>query len=144
MNDPITQNAAVAVQQLQGRVPGAWDYSAASLEVVDTLLASFSRHVATLMPKLVENLIQMVSCYVLEVGKREHGGQYAWYREGGHTVLVVGEPRFSVAFSPYGVVRERLFGSPVHSTASLYRTFSESVRSAAPGTRAAWGIAPPS
>lgn len=145
MIDPVTQNAAVAVQQLEGRVPGAWDYSPQSLPIVDRLLSAFAAHSGQLLPKLIENLVQMVSCYVLEVGRRQHGGQYAWYPPGQCTVLVVGEPKFRIAFSPYDAVRQRLLGSPLHATETIYRAFSNSVATATPGTSAAWGIvaAPP-
>jgi len=44
--------------------------------------------------------------------------------------------------SPFDVVRNRLNGSPLHSTSTIYRAFSESVRKAAPRTSAVFGFFP--
>lgn len=142
LTDPITHNAELAVQRLQGRVPGAWDYSAASLEVVDLFLAAAAPQISKLAPGDAQALANIIGCYVLEVGLREHGGEYQRFAGRQESVLVVDRGTYQVALIPFDTVRARLAGRPGKPVALLYRQFSENVRSGAVGSRVLHGLDP--
>lgn len=138
----IAHNAALAVERLQGKAPGAWDYTADSLKAVDAVLDALSPHRTQIDPATFDALVNIVGCYVLEVGLREHGGHYAYFEPGKHSVLVVRGPDFQVALSAFDVVENRLKGSPLHSTWTIYRAFSDQVRAAEPETAKTFGFFP--
>ena len=58
------------------------------------MLAEASAQVLT--PASKEALIELLGCYILEVGFRQHGGRFSWYEERKQPVLVVGEPEFTL------------------------------------------------
>lgn len=47
-------------------------------------------------PASREALIEVLGCYILEVGFRQHGGRFSWYEERKQPVLVVGKPEFTL------------------------------------------------
>lgn len=136
----IAHNAALAVERLQGRVPGQWDYTHESLRAVDAVIDHLSPHREHMEKGMFDALVNIIGCYVLEVGRREHGGDYAYFEPGKHSVLVVRGPDFQVALSAFDVVENRLKGSPLHSTWMIYRAFSEQVRAAEPETSKTFGF----
>lgn len=138
----IAHNAALAVERLQGRLPGRWDYTPDSLRVVDAVIDHLAPHRAELDQGTFDALVNIIGCYVLEVGLREHGGKYAYFEPGKHSVLVVVGSNFQVALSAFDVVENRLKGSPLHSTWMIYRAFSDQVRAAEPQTSRAFGFFP--
>lgn len=138
----IAHNAALAVERLQGKAPGEWDYTPDSLRAVDAVIDALSPHRAQIDPGTFGALVNIIGCYVLEVGRREHGGHYAYFEPGKHSVLVFVGPNFQVALSAFDVVENRLNGSPLHSTWMIYRAFSDQVRAAEPQTSKAFGFFP--
>lgn len=136
----IEHNAALAVERLQGRVPGQWDYTHESLRAVDAVIDHLSPHRDQMEKGMFDALVNIIGCYVLEVGRREHGGHFAYFEPGKHSVLVVPGPNFQVALGAFDVVQNRLNGSPLHSTWMLYRAFSEQVRAAEPETSKTFGF----
>jgi hypothetical protein len=134
MTNQIQENAASAVEQLQGRSGGRLDYSPKSLSAVEEMLAEASKQ--SLAPKSREALIELLGCYILEVGLREHGGKYAYFEARKQPVLVVGEPAFHVAMITFDKVRGRLSGDLGDNIPFFYQGFSDRVREAVPGTNA--------
>ncbi|MCR8959735.1 hypothetical protein M0765_018920 [Variovorax sp. S2] len=85
-----------------------------------------------------EALVELLGCYILEVGFREFGGKWSWYEKGTQPVLVVGEPEFHVAMMSFDKVRGRLSGDVGDNIPFFYAGFSERARSAEPGVRATY------
>lgn len=134
MTNQVQANAASAVEQLQGRAGGKLDYSPASLSIVEEMLAEASGQ--SLKPDARDALIELIGCYILEVGFREHGGKFGWFEEGKQPVLVVGEPAFHVAMIAFEKVRGRLSGDVGDNIPFFYQGFSDRAHEAKPGTRA--------
>jgi hypothetical protein len=134
MTNQIQANAASAVEQLQRRAGDRLDYSAASLQAVEEMLAEASTQVLSAASR--DALVELLGCYILEVGMRTHGGRYAWYEDRKQPVLVVGEPNFHVAIITFDKVRGRLSGNRGDNIPFFYEGFAERVRTAKPGTDA--------
>ena len=134
MSNQIQENAESAVKQLQARAGGKLDYSPGSLAVVEEMLGEAATQ--QLKPESREALIELLGCYILEVGMREHGGKYAYFEARKQPVLVVGEPSFHVAMVTFDKVRGRLSGDLGDNIPFFYEGFSERVRNATPGTSA--------
>lgn len=136
LSDQVHENATLAVKQFQDRARGKLDYSASSLSEIEDMLDEAARHAADLKAGTIETLVELIGCYILEVGFREHGGKFAWYAERKQPVLIVGEPAFHVAMITFDKVRGRVSGDKDDNIPFFYQGFSERVRAAAPGTRA--------
>ncbi len=134
MTNQVQINAASAVKQLQGRAGGRLDYSPASLQAVEEMLAEASSQ--ALRPEAREALIELLGCYILEVGFREFGGKWSWFEERKQPVLIVGEPEFHVAMIAFDKVRGRLSGDAGDNIPFFYEGFAERARKAEPGVRA--------
>lgn len=134
MTNQVQINAESAVKQLQERVSRLLDYTPESLEAVESILAGASAQVLT--PASKEALIELLGCYILEVGFRQHGGRFSWYEERKQPVLVVGEPEFHVAMIAFDKVRGRLSGDVGDNIPFFYQGFSDRAKEGRPGTRA--------
>ena len=88
MTNQIQANAASAVQQLQARAGGKLDYSPASLAVVEEMLAEAAAQ--SLSQPSREALIELLGCYILEVGLREPGGNWLDRLCGGALLALAG------------------------------------------------------
>lgn len=86
----------------------------------------------------IEAIIELVGCYILEVGYREHGGKFSWYEKGQQPVLIVGEPTFHVAMMAFDKVRGRVSGDRGDNIPFFYEGFRERVNGATPGSRAVY------
>jgi hypothetical protein len=122
--------AAQAVALLQERAAGRLDYSPASLEAVDDILAEAAGYAAELPESSVVGLMQQLGCYVLEVARRRYGGTYYWHEEGEQPVLVVGEPQAHVGLMAWSKAMGRLAGDAGDNLAFLFAGFA--ARAAAP------------
>lgn len=136
--DPLTrqisERAESAVEKLQARAPDELDFSEASLTAIEALLAEVSDLVPEMPDQHVTNLVQLVGCYVLEVGRRAFGGQYFWLQERDQPVLVVGEPEYRVAIITFDKVRGRANGDEADNIPFFFDGFAERARNADPGT----------
>jgi hypothetical protein len=112
------------------------EFSEASLAIVEEMVAEAAAFFAQTAPDQRENTTQNFGCYVLEVGRREFGGRYAWFDQRDQPVLVVGEPDFRVALMAWDKVRGRLAADPADDIPFFYAGFAERVRKAQPGTYA--------
>lgn len=112
------------------------DYSEKSLEMVEELLEEAGEFYPELPPDAARRTMQSFGCYILEVARREFGGEYLWFEERDQPVLVVGEPEYHVALMTWDKVHGRLSGDSADNIPFFYAGFAERVRSAPPGTRA--------
>jgi hypothetical protein len=138
LSDQVHENAAQAVKQLQGRAKEKLDYSVSSLQVVEEILDEVARNNANIKAQEIEALIELVGCYILEVGYREHGGEFSWYEEGQQPVLIVGEPTFHVAIMSFDKVRGRISGDLGDNIPFFYEGFTERAKLGTHGTRAVY------
>ena len=134
LQNDIARFAAEAVAQLTERAGGALDFSPASLHHVEEILGEASACRAELSDEIVSTLVERLGCYVLEVARREFGGEYFWH-DTEQPVLVVGEPAFHVALTAWEKVRSRLNGDASDNLPFHYAGFAQRARSAEPGMR---------
>jgi len=133
LKDEVVTIAAQAVAALQSRTGGRLDYSEASLSVIEDALAECCQY--PISEDLRSKIVQQFGCYVLEVARRQFGGEYRWYEKGQQPILIVGEPAFHVAMMTWDKVRGRLSGDTADNIPFFYAGFAEQALSAAPGTR---------
>ena len=131
----VATHAEGAVSASRTRGGEVLDYSEASLQTLEVMLAEASLHVSTMSEAGRANVVQLFGSYVLEVGRRNHGGQYFWLEAREEPVLVYGEPEFHLALLAWGKVRGRLVGNPADNIPFHYAGFSERARSPQPGSR---------
>jgi hypothetical protein len=112
---------------------GVLDYSEASIQVVENILAMASTHVPQMQKQAVDGLVEVFGCYVLEVGRRQFGGRYCWDGQSNQPVLVVGEPNFRIAMMTFDRVQSRLRGNPEDHIPFFFEGFAGRVRKAQPG-----------
>jgi hypothetical protein len=132
--EEVTAAAERAIVSLQARAGGRLDYSIASLEAVDEMLAEVSGYVADLDETVVTGLVQQLGCYVLEVGRRAFGGEYFWHDEGEQPILVVGEPEAHVALMSWSKVVGRLTGDVGDDIPFFFNGFAEKAAHPEPGS----------
>jgi hypothetical protein len=134
LTEQVIRTAANAVEMSNRRGLGELDFSEASLSIVEQLVEEAAAYFEEMTPDQREILAQDFGCYILEVARREFGGQYAWSKRRDQPVLAVGEPKFRVALMTWDKVRGRLSGDPADNIRFLYTGFAERVRRAEPGT----------
>lgn len=134
LTQEVTEAAtrAVSLSELMGSAP--LDYSTESLEIVEEMLAEVIAVTGgELNPDRVDMLVEDFGCYILEVGRKESGGRYAWFDQRDQPVLIVGEPDFRVAMITWDKVRGRLNGDKADNIPFFYAGFAGRVREAKPG-----------
>ena len=132
--EEVVASAERAVVSLQARAGGRLDYSVASLEAVDEMLAEASAYVAELDEDVVTGLVQQVGCYVLEVARRAYGGTYYWHPDGEQPILVAGEPAAHVAIMTWSKVVGRLTGDAGDEIPFFFAGFAERAAEPEPGS----------
>lgn len=135
VQDEVLSAAERAVASLQERAGGRLDFSVASLQAVDEILAEASAYVGDLDEAVVTGLVQQIGCYVLEVGRRAFGGEYFWHEEGEQPILVVGEPEAHVALMTWSKVVGRLTGDEADDIVFFFQGFAGKAATPEPGTR---------
>ncbi len=133
IHEEVATAAERAVTSLQARAGGRLDYSVASLQAVDEMLVEVSAYVAELDEAVVTGLVQQLGCYVLEVGRREYGGEYYWHEEGEQPILVVGEPAAHVALLAWSRVVGRLTGDEGDDIVFFFDGFAAKAAQPEPG-----------
>lgn len=127
----ITAAAEQAVALCELRPASELDFSVASLSIVEEMLAEAAEYTDLTSDQLT-GLAQQFGSYILEVGRREFGGRYAWDSDREQPVLVVGEPRFRVAMIAWDKVRGRVSGDAGDNIPFFYSGFAERSRRAQP------------
>ncbi|MCC3316788.1 hypothetical protein [Nocardia africana] len=136
VNTDIVSAAERAVALSKARDGQVLDYSEASLAIVEDLLAEISSYAADMTDTEVQTLVECFGCYVLEVGRRAHGGRYQWFDQREEPILVVEGPDFRIAMITWGRVRGRIEGDPGDNIPFFYDGFAQRVRAAEPATDA--------
>lgn len=136
LQDEVVRMAAAAVENLQERVQGGLDYTSSSLAKIEEILTEAAGYRDRLSEEQVQTIAQMVGCYILEVGRRDLGGEYFWHEDREQPILVVGEPDFHVALMTWDKVKSRLRGDAADNIPFFYDGFAERARQAEKGTRA--------
>jgi hypothetical protein len=133
--DDVVSTAKRAVTTFYERSNDGLDFSEDSLSIVEEMLAEASDYVGEMPQLQVSGLIQLLGCYILEVARTAHGGEYAWIDDTRGPVLVVGEPETHIAISTWDKVRGRLSGDPADNIPFFYQGFAEMARKRPPGQR---------
>ena len=132
----VNRMADEALEILRASTGSPPDFSRASLAVVDAALEEASAHPDDFTKDQSMKLVQRLGCYFLEVLRREVGGTYKWYRDGGQPALVIGEPQFHISIIAWERVAGRLAGNKGDSVVLYFEAVLQHVRAAKPGTRA--------
>jgi hypothetical protein len=135
IHDEVQRMASCAVETLRDHPAGLLDYSRKSLEVIEAALAEASPYQAELPDEHIRTLAQELGCYVLEVARREFGGQYFWHDQLGQPVLVIGEPHKHVAIVTWDKIKGRLAGDTGDNILFFLAGFAECVVNSEAGTR---------
>src|SRR5262245_44554900 len=84
LNTDVINAAQRAVDRARQRPASNLDFSHASLQIVEDMLAEAATYASGLSVSQNEELRQSFGCYILEVGRRQFGGRYfAHSGEGG-------------------------------------------------------------
>jgi hypothetical protein len=136
LQQEVARMAEEAVAIVRDRTGETLDFTAGSLSYVEDTLEEASGYFSDLSEDQAVKLVQWFGCYVLEVGRREFGGEYRWYTERDQPVLVVGEPTFHVAMIAWDRVRGRVSGDKGDNVPFFYDGFAERARRGQLGDRA--------
>jgi hypothetical protein len=133
--EDVVSTAKRAVETFHDRSNGGLDFSESSLSIVEEMLAEASDYVSEMPTSQISGLVQLLGCYVLEVARATHGGEYAWIDETRGPVLVVGEPQRHIAIATWDKVRSRLHGDPADNIPFFYQGFADLAKMLPPGRR---------
>jgi hypothetical protein len=133
--EDVVSTAGRAVATFHDRSNGGLDYSENSLSIVEEMLAEASDYVSEMPPSQVSELVRLLGCYVLEVARATHGGEYAWIDDTRGPVLVVGEPQTHIAIATWDKVRSRLRGDPADNIPFFHQGFADMAKTRLPGQR---------
>lgn len=103
------------------------DFSERSVEDIEAIIAGMSATADALSPEDRSKIIHGAGSYLLEVGRRQFGGNHQVYAERGVPVLVVGEPEFAAAYLTYDKVAGRLAGDEADNLPFHYLGLKEAV-----------------
>lgn len=131
----VQNTAEKALAAFQDRAEGKLDFSEASLEIVEEMLAEAAEFRDDLPEAQIDSLVQMFGCYILEVGRRRFGGEYLWHDQQQEPVLVVGEPLTHIAIATWGKVRGRIAGDEANNIPFFFSGFANDAAEATPGKR---------
>jgi hypothetical protein len=126
--DSQTKELAAEAVVMAKRLGKTLDYSEASLEVVEALLAEASEAIETISEDVQEALVQQLGCYLLAVGHRAYGGRTLWFEERQQPILVVGEPDARIAIATWDKVRSRLQGDEADNMPFFWAGFASRAR----------------
>lgn len=132
----VAASAEEAVQQLRARSGEPLDYSPASLQAIEEILAEASAYYLEIPNHQLDFLVQGVGCYILCVAHRQFGGRFYWHREREQPMLMVGEPERNIAMVTWDKVRGRLQGDVGDHIPYFYEGFAERVATAPAGDSA--------
>ncbi len=112
------------------------DYSEASVNALESYLADLADF--SLTKDQQENAAQLFAAYLLEVGRRAHGGFFQWWDARDAPVLVVGAPDRHIGMLALDKVRGRIGGDAADAIPFFYSGFAERVRMGKPGDSATY------
>ena len=104
------------------------DFSEASLTIVEEILEELSDFIDSIAANEIENIVNLFSCYVLEVARREYGGQYCWHESEKAPMLVVKKYKSRISIMTVAKVRNRLLGDTADNIPFFYRGFADRIK----------------
>ena len=134
--EQVARTAVNAVEMSEVMSYGVLEYSESSLAILEQMAEEVVGYFEEMTTDQRETASQQFGCYILEVGRRQFGGRYAWFEQRSQPVLIVGEPAFRVAMITWDKVLGRLSGNSAYNIPFFYSGFAERVRRAEPGTDA--------
>lgn len=138
-NDEFTQGmidlAAEGVDFFEARFDG-FDYSVASLSVIEELLEEASDFYEDMPTERQDEVVAQIGAYVFEVARRNFGGRYFWYDARNQPILVTGLPDFEISLLAYDKVRGRLVNGAEDNIPFFFEGYADRVRNAKPGDKA--------
>lgn len=131
----IATAAGRALASLGKRSGTPFDVSEATLPAIDSAIEEASRYIDELPSDVLNELVRDFGSLVLEVGRRQFGGRYAWLDSSEEPVLITGEPDRHIAMASWSKVRGRLLGEAADSVSFLYSGFAKQAASSPVGTK---------
>ena len=113
------------------------DYSRRSLGDLERVLAQCAEWLSDEVgSETFENFVRTMGRYVMEVARREFGGEYRWSEEHDEPVIVCGGDATNVGMLALTKVRGRLGGDAGDNIPFFYEGFAAEVARTIPGRRA--------
>lgn len=131
----VLKCAERVVQMSRDRSRRVLDYSDASIDLAEEMLAEAAAHASRMSEAQRRRLSQDIGCYVLEAARRNHGGRYVWADDRNEPSLLSGEPHFAITLFCW----DRVYGRLLDDEARIppfYAAYVDRVRQAKPGERA--------
>ena len=129
-----TKRLAAEAVQLATAMGKKLDYSEASIEVVEKLLAMIAPEFPHLSEAAQDLTVHRFGCYLLEAGLRTYGGRLLWEPDRQEPVLVVGEPDCRIAVMTWDKVRARLGGDEADNIVFFWAGFTTRAKKRAAGS----------
>lgn len=126
--DPETARLAEGAVAFAAGLGKTLDFSEASIEVVEALLAEAAQSLHGIDPGVGETIAQQFGCYLLVVGHRVYGGRTLWFEARKQPVLVVGEPASRIAIGTWDKCRARLRGDESEALPLFWESFASRAR----------------
>ena len=135
LDDEVQKCAKRVVKMSRDRGHDVLDYTDASIELVEEMLAEAAAHATRMTEDAVRRLAQDVGCYILEVARRNHGGVFDWAADRNEPSLIITGPQISITLFCWDKVRERLREGGATNVAAFYADYVERLKQAKPGDR---------
>ncbi len=129
----VAATAQDAVDLSEALSFGVLDYTEQSLAILELMAEEVSDYFEEMTPEQQQVASQQFGCYILEVARRQFGGEYAWFDQRDQPVLVVGQPAFRLGMITWDKALGRLSGDTADNFGFFYSGFAERVRNAEPG-----------
>jgi len=128
----LYENAVQAAEEFQWATQVPLDFSPESMPGAEEVVAAAA--VGGVDEETGLWIVNLVGSYILHVAFTEHGGHFEMYQKRPQPVLVVGQPKFSVAMMAMDKVAKRLGGNPTDNLALFYDGFVQAIERAKPGS----------
>ncbi len=131
--DVILEAAELAVKQFK-----TLDFSEESLVELEDILKAGSEMFSQMPEDMQREKVEVLGCYILEVGRRLFDGDFAWHDGHNQPLLVVSTDKSRFALMPWKKVQGRLSGDVGDNIPYFFRGFAEAVRENAPDKDILW------
>ena len=105
------------------------DYSVKSIKSLDDFLDIGSSLYKSdgISEQNIESVVDGAGSYILEIGRRNFGGEYLWYEERNQPILVTGRPDFQIGLLAYEKVRSRIINGSEDDLCFFFQGYIDAI-----------------
>ncbi len=126
----ILAAAEESVQHYHGLGKSGLDFTLNSVSVIEQLLAELQSQNGQMSTQDLDDAVNRLGSYVLEMGRQNFGGHIYWFDSLQQPILIVGEPQFRISFMPLDRIRAHIEGSYNENFMEYYQEFLSRVQQA--------------